>query len=74
MKFTERFNELMKENEYDVENFSKLINVSEYRIKRWIEGKSYPKMKEIVLMSLIFKCSCDYIVGRNSERQIIKHN
>lgn len=68
MKFTERFNELMKEFGYDKKYLSNLINVTEYRIQNWIDGKSYPRISEFVKLRFIFNCSIDYMIGNSDNK------
>lgn len=63
MKFTERFKQFMKEFGFDEKSFSKIMNTSEKRVLKWLEGKSYPRASELFKIVQIFNCDADYLLG-----------
>ena len=42
---------------------AKEVGVTETTISRWINGKRIPKATDIVALSKVLQCSCDYLVG-----------
>lgn len=49
--------------------FASEVGVAESTVRDWESGRSDPNMSSIVLMTQIFGCSADYVIGLSDERK-----
>lgn len=49
--------------------FASEVGVAESTVRDWESGRSDPNMSSIVLMTRIFGCSADYVIGLSDERK-----
>ena len=49
--------------------FASEVGVAESTVRDWENGRSDPNMSSIVLMTQIFGCSADYVIGLSDERK-----
>ncbi|MBE7100980.1 MAG: helix-turn-helix transcriptional regulator [Clostridiales bacterium] len=67
MKFTERFNELLKISGKTQVEIAKEINVSKQCVTDYKSGKSYPSLETLCLMCKALETSADYLLGITDE-------
>lgn len=67
MKFTERFNELLKISGKTQVKIAKEINVSKQCVTDYKSGKSYPSLETLCLMCKALETSADYLLGITDE-------
>ncbi len=67
MKFTERFNELLKISGKTQVEIAKEINVSKQCVTDYKSGKSYPSLETLCLICKALETSADYLLGITDE-------
>lgn len=67
MKFTERFNELIKITDKTQVEIAEEINVSKQCISDYKSGKSFPSLTTLCLLCRCFDVSSDYLLGLTDE-------
>ena len=67
MKFTERFNELLKISGKTQVEIAKEINVSKQCVTDYKSGKSYPSLETLCLICRCLDVSSDYLLGLSDE-------
>ena len=67
MKFTERFNELIKASEKSQVQIAKEINVSKQCISDYKSGKSLPSLETLCLICECLDVTSDYLLGISDE-------
>lgn len=65
--FSKRLDELIKELDKTITQFSLEIGCSGTAVSRYIKGKSYPTVDIAVRMADYFKCSVDFLLGIKRE-------
>lgn len=63
MKFTERFNELLKDCGKTQVEIAKEINVSKQCVTDYKSGKSFPSLETLCLICQCLDVSSDYLLG-----------
>ena len=63
---SKRIKELMKENEINSEELSRIINVSSSVILRWTKKDTSLFLSNLIKLSDYFKCSIEYLSGRKN--------
>ena len=63
MKFTERFNELVKISGKTQVEIAKEINVSKQCISDYKSGKSFPSLETLCLICNVLEVSADYLLS-----------
>ena len=63
MKFTERFNELLKDCGKTQVEIAKEINVSKQCVTDYKSGKSFPSLETLCLICHCLDVSSDYLLG-----------
>lgn len=58
-----RIREIRKENNLSQLEFGKLLCVSQDNVSLWENGKSYPSVHHLIIISKTFNVSTDYILG-----------
>lgn len=53
-------------NNYTIESFCKAFGIDKKKYYRWQEGKGL-EAKDIKKMTLMFRCSADYLLGLKNE-------
>lgn len=61
--FTERFNQLIKENATQQSELSRILNVSRQAINDYCKGRNYPSIPVLVAICKFFNVSSDYLLG-----------
>ncbi len=64
--FSQRIDELLKENELTSYNIYNNSEISKSSFYAWKRGTSLPTLENLVKLADIFNCSVDYILGRES--------
>lgn len=54
----------MREHRHSYDSLAKAIECSDHTIRQWTSGKTYPDLKYLCILSDIFKCSIDELMGR----------
>jgi transcriptional regulator with XRE-family HTH domain len=67
MKFTERFNELLKISGKTQVEIAKEINVSKQCVTDYKSGKSFPSLETLCLICKALETSADYLLGITDE-------
>lgn len=67
MKFTERFNELLKISEKTQVQIAKEINVSKQCVSDYKSGKTVPSLETLYLICHCLDVSADYLLGLTNE-------
>lgn len=65
--FSKRLDELIKEYDKTITDFSLEIGCRGTTVSRYIQGKSYPTVNITVRMADYFKCSVDFLLGIKAE-------
>lgn len=60
---SERIQKAMQSIGISQRQLAKEVGVTEVTISRWVNGKRIPKATDIVALSKVLQCSCDYLVG-----------
>ena len=63
MKFTERFNEILKISEKTQIEIAKALNVSKQCVNDYKTGKSFPSLETFYDLCKILDVSSDYLLG-----------
>lgn len=63
MKFTERFNEILKTSEKTQIEIAKALNVSKQCVNDYKTGKSFPSLETFYDLCKILDVSSDYLLG-----------
>ena len=63
MKFTERFNELLKNNKTKQIDLANYLNIARQCITDYKRGKSYPSIETLYKICKYFDCTSDYLLG-----------
>lgn len=50
------------------EQLAEKLGVAESTIRRWEEGSTKPSPHSLIVMSDLFGCSIDYLLGRTDDR------
>ena len=67
MKFTERFNEMIKISGKTQVEIAKEINVSKQCVTDYKSGKSFPSLETLCLICKSLEVSADYLLGITDE-------
>ena len=67
MKFTERFNELLKISGKSQVEIAKAINVSKQCVTDYKSGKSFPSLETLCLICKALDTTSDYLLGITDE-------
>ena len=67
MKFTERFNELIKDSGKTQVQIANEIHVSKQCVTDYKSGKSMPSVETLYLICLCLDVSSDYLLGLTDE-------
>ncbi len=66
-----KIKELRKENNLTQSELAKLLSTTSANISGWETDKWQPDINNLIKMCEIFKCSIDYLVGRENENGIV---
>lgn len=67
MKFTERFNELIKINGKSQTQIAQEIKVSKQCVSDYKSGKSFPSIETLYLICICLDTTADYLLGLTDE-------
>ncbi|MBQ8685963.1 MAG: helix-turn-helix transcriptional regulator [Clostridia bacterium] len=67
MKFTERFNELLKISGKKQVELAKAVNVSKQCVSDYKSGKSFPSLETLCLICDYLEVTSDYLLGLSDE-------
>lgn len=71
--FSDKFNELIKDNNTNIEEISKFLGLNNNtKVYAWLKEKNTPRFKTIVKLADFFTCSLDYLLGRTENFKTIK--
>lgn len=59
MSFSEKLQNLRKQNNMSQEKLADLLDVTRQSVSKWESGQTYPEMDKLLTMCKIFKCSLD---------------
>ena len=65
--FSIRLKELRKENKVTQKDLAKYLNLTANSICEWENSRSEPSISSLSKISSFFKCSIDYLVGREDD-------
>ena len=63
-KFSERLNELLKENNVSARTLAKQIGVAASTVSAWARGVKQPTADNILAVAYFFDVSADYLLGK----------
>lgn len=63
MLFTQRFNEILKNNSVKQSELALYCNVTKQSISDFKRGKSVPSIETLYKMCKFLECSSDYLLG-----------
>lgn len=66
-KFSETLKNLLDENNLSYKSFATDINISASRITDYVNGNKLPSVKNLIKIADYFKCSADFLLGRDYE-------
>lgn len=64
MKFTERFNELLKNSDKKQCELAEYCHVSRQLITEYKKGRGYPSYDVLIMICNFYDVSADYLLGR----------
>lgn len=64
LKFSERLNELMEDENLSSLALSKILNINDSTILRWRKGLMNPTIDKLNILCDYFGVSADYLLGR----------
>ena len=67
MKFTERLNEVLKQNKMKQTDIAKACNVSRQNITNWKTGTGYPSIDTLYRLCKYLDVSSDYLLGLSDD-------
>ncbi|MBR2322194.1 MAG: helix-turn-helix transcriptional regulator [Clostridia bacterium] len=67
-----KIKELRLENNWTQKELAEKINLDAHNIGDWERGKAEPSIYWLKLLSEVFNCSIDYLVGRENDFGIIQ--
>ncbi len=67
MKFTQRFNELLKESGKSQVEIAKAVNVSKQCVSDYKTGKSVPSIETLFAICQFLEVSADYLLGLSDD-------
>ncbi len=71
-KFANNLNSLMKTNNMSQQALADMLGTTQSTINRWVKGITRPNFEDLILISIIFNESIDFLLGKEdlSESQI----
>ena len=66
-KFGERLSEFIKENNFTIESFSKIVNSNTATISECMRGQHYPDLRVFIAICEYFNCPADYMLGLSDD-------
>ncbi len=69
--FTKIFNELLSEKNLSYTALAKELNIPQTTISNWLNRGSKPNIEDLIKICDYFNISLDYIIGRESEDNVI---
>ena len=67
MKFSDRLKGLREKNDMTQEQLAKALHVSAQAVSKWENGKSYPDIHSLLLLSALFDVSLDQLIKGDLE-------
>lgn len=68
MKFADKLNSLLRENNMTQDNLSAELELSVQTISKWVNKKSEPKLSHLIKLTEIFGVSFDYLLGMSDNK------
>lgn len=63
MKFTERFNDCLKQTELKQTEIAKSCHIAKQTISNFKAGRAYPSIDTLYLLCKVLDVSADYLLG-----------
>ena len=70
--FSERLRELISESDKSDEEIAEIVGVHRTTIGKYKSGKDFPSTDTFIKLADLFRCSCDYLLGKNYDLNIIE--
>ena len=72
LKFSNNLNELLKMHNMSQQALANILGTTQSTISRWAKGITQPTYEDLLLISIIFNESIDFLLGKEdlSENQI----
>ncbi|MCM1306807.1 MAG: helix-turn-helix domain-containing protein [Bacteroides sp.] len=70
--FAERLRELMIDNNVDTDALIKITNVNRTSVNRYLAGRCFPSVECLVKIADAFKCTLDFLLGREENNYYTK--
>ncbi len=72
LKFPENLNDLLKTHNMSQQALADMLGTTQSTISRWVKGFTRPNFEDLILISIIFNESIDFLLGKEdlSESQI----
>lgn len=73
MKTGEKIQNLRKENNMTQEQLADYLSVSRQSVSKWESGIAYPETEKIIKLSKLFKCSIDFLLNDEVDKEIVNN-
>ena len=72
LKFSTNLNDLLKTHNMSQQTLANMLGVNQSTVNRWVNGTFQPTYEDLLLISIIFDETIDYLLGKEdlSEKQI----
>ena len=71
-EFGERLDELLFENNLSEKQLSEIIDIPASCVSVYVQGKGMPSVESLVKIADYFKCTTDFLLGREEESKVCK--
>ena len=71
-EFGERLGELLFENNLNEKQFAEKLGICVSSVSVYLQGKSLPTVESLVKIADYFKCTTDFLLGREEESKVRK--
>lgn len=70
--FAERLKELMIDNDCNTDKLMKLVGVNRTSVNRYLAGKCFPSVKNLIIIADYFRCTLNFLLGIEDENYYTK--
>ena len=72
LKFSKNLNDLLKTHKMSQQTLADMLGTTQATINRWVKGINQPSYEDLLLISIIFNETVDFLLGKEdlSESQI----
>ena len=72
LNFSRNLNDLLKTHKMSQQMLANMLGTTQATVNRWVNGINQPTYEDLILISIIFNESIDFLLGKEdlSEKQI----